>query len=398
MKRSSIQFKVLAIMVVCLVLGVGCVVALMHYFTVQNSQAIATESVTGSQKLFTILQAREISKMTAVSDALIVNPQIRDALVAKDRGRLLNLTAPLYPQFKSEGITNWMFHTAEPDMTVFLRLHNPAKFGDHLNRFIDKQVSKSHSIVAGNELARAGFAERIIRPVYDANGNVAGYLEFGEELGQFIHTMKAQTGNDYGFLLSKKYVDRQFWADSIATLKRRDDWDDNADFVVADKTTPNDNIIRFSGNLAAVPDQGMVLERFQDGGCVFVRGIFPIRDAAGNTAGAMFIVRDISKGYATMRRTQNILLVLTVVSLSLGIFFLLTLLNRIVFRRLQHIIKVATRVVGGDFETEIKVSADDEVGKLEELFEQFRHIFVDILGQFTEMQEKELSSSPGLES
>ena len=170
MKRNSIQFKVLTILLVCLALGVSSVIALMHYFTVQNSQALAVESVTASQKIFTILEAREISKMTAVSDALIMNPEIRDALAGKDRNRLLSLTAPLYPQLKREGITNWMFHTPEPDMTVFLRLHNPTEFGDHLNRYLDKEVAQTHAIVTGNELARAGFAERVLRPVTDAQG------------------------------------------------------------------------------------------------------------------------------------------------------------------------------------------------------------------------------------
>lgn len=387
MNRSSIQFKVLAILVVCLALGVVCVIGLMHYFTVQNSQALAVDSIISSQKIFTILETREISKMTAVSDALIMNPEIRDALAAKDRTRLLSLTAPLFPQLKSEGITNWMFHTPEPDMAVFLRLHSPAKFGDHLNRSLDKEVAQTHAIVTGNELARAGFAERVLRPISDAQGKVIGYVEFGEELGQFIQTMKNQTGNDYELLLNKKFVDRQFWADSSTNLKRRDDWDDNSNFVVAARTTSNDNILRFTGDLATVPDQGMVLEQFHDGDSIFVRGIFPIRDAAGNTAGAMFIVRNISEVYTTMRRTQNILLVATVVSLSLGILLLLTMLHRIIFKRLQHIIKVATRVVGGDFESKIKVSSDDEVGKLEELFEQFRQIFVGILDQVTEMQE-----------
>ncbi|MGB9430757.1 MAG: hypothetical protein WBQ89_00820 [Candidatus Acidiferrum sp.] len=48
-----------------------------------------------------------------------------------------------------------MFHTPEPDMAVFLGLHNPAKFGDHHNRFMDKETMRTHSIVVGNELAKA---------------------------------------------------------------------------------------------------------------------------------------------------------------------------------------------------------------------------------------------------
>jgi methyl-accepting chemotaxis protein len=273
-------------------------------------------------------------------------------------------------------------------MSVFLRLHNPAKFGDQLNRFIDKEAVRTHAIVAGNELARAGFAVRILRPVYDAKGGVTGYVEFGEELGQFIHAMKGQTGNDFGLLLSKKFVDRQFWADSNKVLNRRDNWDDNPSFVVADKTTATDSIMRFQGDLAELPSQGMVLERYREGKSIFVRGILPIYDAAGNTVGAMFVVRDISAVYIAMRHTQNILISVIVLSLLLGIVLVLTLLDSLVFKRLKHIIRVATRVVGGDFESEIKVSSDDEVGQLEQLFEQFRRVFVDVLKQIGETQKE----------
>ncbi len=388
MKWNLIRTKVLAALAACLVVGVGGILALMYYSFVRNSRALATESVTGAQKLFTILEAREISKMAAVSETLIMNPQVRDAFAAKDRNRLLELTAPLYPRLKSEGITNWMFHTPEPDMAVFLRLHNPPKFGDHLNRFMDKEAARTHAMVVGNELAKAGFAVRILRPVYDSQGGLAGYVEFGEEIGQFIRTMKSQTGDDYGLLLSKKFVDRQFWADSSAVWKRRDNWDDNPNFVVADKTTATDSIIQFQGEVAAVPAQGKVLEWSRDGDSVFVRGIFPIRDAAGNTVGAMFVVRDISGFYLAMRHTRNVLVLVTVVALTLGIFLVLTLLNRLVFRRLEHIIVVATRVVGGDYESEIRVESDDEVGQFELLFEQFRCVFVDLMAHVPELQEK----------
>lgn len=390
MKWNSIRTKVLAALFGCLVLGVGGILALTRYGFERNSQVLAAESVAGAQRLFFILETREISKMTAISETLVTNSQVRDALAAKDRGHLLELTSPLYPQLKSQGITNWMFHTPEPNMVVFLRLHNTSKFGDGLNRFIDKEAVRTHALVSGNELAKAGFAVRIIRLFDDAKGQVAGYVEFGEELGQFIHTMKAQTGSDYGLLLNKKFMDRQFWADSSKTWNRRDNWDDNPNFVVADNTTDSDRIIQFDGDLSAVPADGKVLERFQQGSSVFVRGIFPIHDAAGNTVGAMFVVRDISGFYLAMRHTQDVLVGLTVVALALGGLLILLLLNRLVFRRLDHIISVATRVVGGDYSTEIRVSSDDEVGQFERLFEQFRRVFVDVLAHVPEFQDREL--------
>ncbi|MGC2323466.1 MAG: hypothetical protein WA463_12620 [Terriglobales bacterium] len=100
------------------------------------------------------------------------------------------------------------------------------------------------------------------------------------------------------------------------------------------------------------------------------------------------MVRDISAFYRAMVRTRNILVLVTVVALALGIFLVLALLNRLVFRRLDHIIMVATRVVGGDYETEIRVSSDDEVGQFEQLFEQFRRVFLDLMAHVPELQEK----------
>ena len=387
MKWNSIRIKVLIALLVCLGLGTAGILALMRYSFENNSQALAEQSVTDARKLFLILEAREISKMTAVGDTLLINPQVRDALAAQDRARLLDATQPLYLSLKSQGITNWMFHTREPEMSVLLRLHNPELYGDTLNRFIDREVVRTHSLVTGNELAKAGFAVRVLRPFRDSHRALLGYIEFGEELGHFIHAMKSETGNDYGLLLSKKYVDRQFWADSSKTWNRRDDWNDNPGFVVADKTTDSDSIIRFDGDLSSVPDSGEVLERFQEGNAVFVRGIFPIHDAAGNNVGAMFMVRDISSLYLAMRRTQIVLVTVIVLALAIGTFMVLTLLRKLVFRRLENIVAVATRVVGGDYETEIQVSADDEIGQFERLFEQFRRVFVDVLAHVPELQE-----------
>ena len=163
MKWNLIRTKVLAALVSCLVMGVVGTLALMHYSFARNAQALAVESVSGAQKLFTILETREISKMTSVSETLALNPQVRDAFAAKNRERLLELTAPLYPILKREGITNWMFHTPEPEMAVFLRLHNPQKFGDQLNRFLDKEVVRTHSLVVGHELAKAGFGRENLK-------------------------------------------------------------------------------------------------------------------------------------------------------------------------------------------------------------------------------------------
>ena len=388
MKSTSIRTKVLVALSICLLVGVAGTMALMRYSFEHNARTLAMESVNEAEKLFGILSAREVSKMMAVETALATNPELQKEFAARDREGLLGFCTPLCGTLKSEGITNWVFHTPEPEPVAFLRVHNPTKYGDHLDRFLIKEAARTHLEVTGNELAKSGFAVRVVRPMRDQQGQVIGYMEFGEELGQFIHTMKSQTGDNYGLLLNKKFVDRKLWADSSAAWNRRDNWDDHAGYVVADKTGDSERIIELDGDLSNIPETGKVLERFREGDAMYVRGMFPIRDAAGNTVGAMFVVRNISAFYWSMRQTQTVLIVLTVLALAVSTLLVLAILRKLVFQRLDGIIAVATRVVGGDYETEIRTSSDDEIGQFEKLFEQFRRVFVDALSNVPELQEK----------
>ena len=73
MKLNSIRTKVLAALIVCLAIGVSGIIALMQYNFSRNASALAAESVTEAQRLFDILEAREISKMSVVAEMLAAN-------------------------------------------------------------------------------------------------------------------------------------------------------------------------------------------------------------------------------------------------------------------------------------------------------------------------------------
>jgi hypothetical protein len=97
------------------------------------------------------------------------------------------------------------------------------------------------------------------------------------------------------------------------------------------------------------------LRRSVQGDSVLAGGLFRVRDAAGNTGEAMFVVREISEFFLAMEWTQRVLVIVTIAALGLGTLLVLTLLTH--------------RVVGGDYKSEIRVSSDDEVGQFERLFE-----------------------------
>jgi len=379
MKWNSIRVKVLGALAVCFLGALGVALLSLRLSFLRQANGLALDSVQGAQRQFKILEAREISKLTTISETLMANSEIRAAFTAKDRKRLLELTAPLYTELRKEGVTNWLFHEPESSGVVFLRLHNPGKFGDRLNRFMYDEAVRTHKLIAGSELAKAGFALRIMRPFYGGSNEVIGYLELGEEIGRFIRDMKTQSGDDYGILLKKEMLDRAFWADSAALFHRRDNWDDDPKTVVADRTTSTDDILRYSDDLAGVGESGAVLERTQREGEVFVRGLFPIRDAANRTVGGMFVVRNVTNAFTQLIRIRNNLFLVIVAAMGVCGLLLLLMLGRMIFRRLDSIIGVATRVVGGDFNSQIHVSSEDEIGQFEQLFEQFRVVFVNLL-------------------
>jgi HAMP domain-containing protein len=379
MKWNSIRTKIAGALGIAFLAGVVVLLVAFGRLFNEEANALAQDAVRGAQRQFAILENRQISKLTTLSSAVIANAQIREALAAKDRKRLLEITTPLFEELKKEGVTNWLFHEPEDHGVVFLRLHNPGKFGDRLNRFMYDQAVRTHQIVTGKELAKAGFAVRIMRPVFGASNQVIGYLELGEELGRFLRDMKTQSGDDYGLVLKKDLLDRNAWAETASLFKRRDNWDDDPSVVVIDKTTTGDQILSFAGVVASLPDEGMAIERIQKGGRTFVRGIFPVTDAANRKVGGMFVLRDITANYARLGYIRNVLTAVIIGAMAVCSLVLMLMLSRMVFRRLDNIVRVATRVVGGDFETRIEASSTDEIGQFEKLFEQFREVFVNLL-------------------
>jgi len=68
-------------------------------------------------------------------------------------------------------------------------------------------------------------------------------------------------------------------------------------------------------------------------------------------------------------------------------------LNKLVFVRLRRTMDIVTRVVGGEFSQKIVSASPDEVGQLEDLFEQFRTIFVGVVDEVSKQRTEEEKKS-----
>ena len=114
---------------------------------------------------------------------LMANKEITDAFKEKDRDKLIKLTKENYDILKKEGkVEQIQFH--EISAISFLRLHKIEKYGDDLSEFRKTVVEANRQKVqiVGIEVGVGDLGVRVVRPIFDTEGNHLGSVEYGGNL------------------------------------------------------------------------------------------------------------------------------------------------------------------------------------------------------------------------
>jgi hypothetical protein len=265
-------------------------------------------------------------------------------------------------------ITHWYFYTPGPDPVVFLRVHRPKLLGDLPGRATLRRAIETQELGAGKELGKTAFALRAVRP-WVHGGKVIGYVELAEDVHGFLGSLKARTGDDYGLLVKKRFLDERAW--SAALGERANTWNDRPDAVVVDTTTFTEGIVDYAGDVESIPDAGVMLGRLERGDRAFVRGIFPVRDAGGRQVGGLFVLHDFTAQAGATRagRVESFLVLLAVGLAGAGV--VLALVHRLVFVRLASLRReMESRVSSAELPAGrvVQLRSEDELGRLEAMF------------------------------
>ncbi|WP_158228760.1 methyl-accepting chemotaxis protein [Bradyrhizobium sp. Y36] len=309
--------------------------------------------------------AEESHRAAAMSTVVAAMPATQDAMARQDRNALMALFGPVFAATKSEyGVEQFQFHVAPA--TSFLRVHQPAKFGDDLSGFRKTVLvaNQEHKIVVGLEGGVAGLGIRGVVPVAQG-GKQLGTVEFGLTFGQsFLDDFKTNRHVDIAFHLADGSGFKLFGG----TLKGKSFFD-AADYGRAS-----------AGHFA--------VKQAKLDNTPVASLLGPIKDFSGKPLGAVELVMDNADYEASADRAW--LLAIGIAALGLVLAAIVGyLIARSISRPIISITSVMRELADGRIDVAVPASkANDEVGAMVKAVTVFRDNAV----RFNALQTEQLEA------
>ncbi len=322
---APVQRRLLPPLLAVLILLLGGFVSILFVIEHVHLDRLGRQSLTAVVGQWETILAAEGQALTALADTLIYTTEPQAVLRARDRQGLLAIYQPLFARLRdTHGVTHLYFH--DPDRINLLRVHQPARDGDRIERFTAREASRTGRGVTGIELGPLGtFTLRAVVPVY-ADQALLGYLELGKEIEDVFAALHCQDDLHLAVTLFKSELTQAGWETGMAMLGRRFAWDlfaDQALIYCSCQDLPNHQ----PGIVDQAMAQGLPGElRFK--GRVWRLLVSPLTDATGREVGRLLLFHDITPLHHSYLRWLTIGTVFAVLLLVLLLVFLQRLLRR----------------------------------------------------------------------
>lgn len=243
--------------------------------------------------LFTLQIESDANLMSALLNVLSKDKQIKKALIQRDQTKLFNYTKSLFEELnKKYRITHFYF--TGPDRINILRVHNPDRYGDKIERFTTLNAEKTGKLFYGIELGPLGtFTLRSVMPWYEGK-KLIGFVELGEEIDHITQKLHIILGLDIYVLIEKKYLNRINWEEGMKMLGRDANWDRFPSVVMIGQTSKH-----FPDKLTSIFAQkdvnaGITDIEMTDNNRHYRSKFFPAIDAGNRRVGTTVVLRDIT--------------------------------------------------------------------------------------------------------
>ena len=288
-------------------------------------EAKTTEITTTSLVMSTIMdQAARLSASHA--ESIANDPTVARLMLEGNREALQAYSKPEFDRLKSAaGVDILHYHTA--GMVSFLRVHEPANFGQELSatRLMIVSANRGRQTQKGLELGVNGLSMRAVAAIV-ANGALVGTVEVGVDLSTLVELPKAATGAEFALFLDLAKLSTTTEDINIA---------DNQLKSVA--TTNRDLFDQLLGKGAVrLSRDGYVEDIELDDRALGLMGR-PLLDYSGNLIGMIVVARDFSAIESHLTRSTVTLWGISLCGLLIVFSVLMVVLRAVVTRPLARL-------------------------------------------------------------
>ncbi|MEO5347765.1 MAG: PAS domain S-box protein [Magnetococcus sp. YQC-9] len=163
-------------------------------------------------KMFTARQSDILQEIAVSANLLTRVESLQTAFRSQDRQELLQAALPLFTYMRDHNnITHLYFHS--PSMETFLRVHQPERYGDLIQRTVNHRALTSLQQAEGLELGPLGtLTLRVVVPWRDTNDQLLGFIELGKEFGHLLQgMMHHEMVTQLHLFLNKSLLKHQDW-------------------------------------------------------------------------------------------------------------------------------------------------------------------------------------------
>ena len=263
--------------------------------TYEESRQVMHRITDRARMIWNRSMASQAELLKAQIDSIAGNPEMLRAFSDRDFDALSALAQPVFENLKREyGITHFYFIT--PEQVCFLRVHQPGRSGDVIDRTTLVTAQATGEDCWGAEMGPLGsFTLRYVRPLVQG-GKIMGYLELGAEMAQLSGLLARDMNMDFVTVIRKDLTTREKFEAGRAAFNYVGIWDAYPDFVVTHQSlTPlPDEVGRWLAHdhPEAAADKEVFSAR--QGELQFACGVADLHDAAGRSAAKLIVMRNVS--------------------------------------------------------------------------------------------------------
>ena len=294
-----------------------------EYINLQNEFSHDVERhLDGVQELFEKQIESETELLSTILELVAKDEGLQKAWETKDRNFLLQLSAPLLKEMGAKHrITHFYFHN--PDRANFLRVYDPDRFGDVVNRFTLLEAVITGQNSAGIELGKLGtLTLRVVHP-WQIKGKIVGYIEMGEEIDHIIEKLHNILDVELYISIYKNFLKEENWKAGMRLFNRQNDWDLSPYAVIVSQSLNNVpkslNVFLEKGKhdyMEMATDLKLSINQLN-----YRVGVVPLFDAGEREIGDMIILYDVTEHLSSFKKT--ILLIVSYSALAGLLLFII---------------------------------------------------------------------------